>query len=306
VDVPIDLPPGLTGRPATPADLSAMHALLAAYEDTYLGEVMIELEDLEADWQRPSFDPERESVVVLEGDEFVACAEVYQARRASGCVHPGATGRGIGAALVDWSSRLVAQRGGSTVGQTVPDADEAAAALFRSRGWEPLWTSWVLEMPAGQQISPRELPAGYRIRTLRTGDEAAAYRVIEDAFAEWPDREPTAYGDWAATVLERPGFSPEQLLLATTGEREDEQVVGACHLIVSDGAGWVNQVAVARAHRGRGIGQALLAEAFAAARARGAERSELATDSRTGALTLYERLGMQVKSSFTQWAGQAR
>ena len=304
MDVPIDLPAGLSARPPRESDLAAMHAVIAAYEERFLGEVMIELEDLEADWQRPSFDPDRDAVLVLDGDEVVACGEVHQARRVTASVRPDAAGRGIGAALVDWSVRLVAQRGGSKVGQTVPDADAAAAQLFRSRGWAPLWTSWVLELPPGEAIAPRPLPGGYRLRTLRPGqDEQAAYQVVEDAFGEWPEREPTTYGDWAATVVGRPGFEPWQLLLAVTGEGEAEQVVGACHLIVSGGAGWVNQVAVSRAHRGRGIAQALLAAAFAAARERGADKAELSTDSRTGALSLYERLGMRVKSSFTQWAG---
>nr|WP_143427096.1 GNAT family N-acetyltransferase [Georgenia soli] len=41
-------------------------------------------------------------------------------------------------------------------------------------------------------------------------------------------------------------------------------------------------------------GRALLADAFQRAREQGATRSELATDSRTGALGLYQRVGMEV------------
>jgi undecaprenyl diphosphate synthase len=299
--VDLDLPAGLTARPPRQDDLPAMLALIAAYEQRVLGEPLVDLEDLEADWQRPSFDPEENALLVHEGDRLVACAEVHKARRASGCVHPHDWGRGVGSALVDWCIRTAAAQGGETIGQTVPDGDVAAVALFRSRGWEPLWTSWVLELPPGNVVPERPLPTGYRLRALRPGqDEPAAYRVIEDAFSEWPDREPTSYEDWTATVVQRPGFAPWQLLLA---EDPQDRVVGACHLVLSAGSGWVNQVAVARDHRGQGLAQALLAAAFGSAAERGATRSELSTDSRTGALALYERLGMQVRWAFTQWAG---
>jgi len=46
----------------------------------------------------------------------------------------------------------------------------------------------------------------------------------------------------------------------------------------------------------------LLADAFSTARRRGRRRAELSTDSRTGALSLYQRVGMQVRLSFTHWA----
>lgn len=297
--VQLDLPSGLTARPARCEDLPAVHSLVGAYEQRVLGEVLLDLEDLEADWQRPGFDAEADSAVVLDRGRVVAWGEVFRGRRATVAVHPDTWGRGIGTALVEWSVRVAASGGGTLLGQTVPDADEAATTLLRAHSWSPRWTSWVLELPDGQAIAERPPPAGYALRALQPGqDEQAAYDVVETAFAEWPDREPTSYGDWAAAVLARPGFEPWHLLLAVHGQH----VVGACHLVMSRGTGWVNQLAVARAHRGRGLGQCLLAAAYDRAREHGAPRGELSTDSRTGALSLYERLGMRVKSSFTHWA----
>ena len=298
----LDLPARLTCRPLALNDAAAVHGLMAAYEQAVLGEVLSDLEDFEAEWQRPSFDPAQDAVVVLDDDDLVGWVEVYRGRRALGCVHPDHAGRAIGTALVDWSIRRSAEVGGTLIGQTVPDADTRAVELFARRGWSPLWTSWVLEVPPGGAIARRPLPDGYRLRPMRVGeDERAAYEVVEQAFSEWPDREPTSYDDWAATVLQRPGFEPWQLLLAVT---DDDEVVGACHLVLSRDTGWVNQIGVARAHRGRGLAQALLAEAFGAARDRGGRPGELSTDSRTGALSLYEKLGMQVKWAFTHWAGE--
>ena len=80
----------------------------------------------------------------------------------------------------------------------------------------------------------------------------------------------------------------------------DGAVVGASFTILdSQGVGYVEQLAVERSHRGQGLAQALLGDAFGRAREHGARRSELSTDSRTGALDLYLRLGMEVTQVWT-------
>jgi mycothiol synthase len=59
---------------------------------------------------------------------------------------------------------------------------------------------------------------------------------------------------------------------------------------------------VRRDRRGLGLARALLAESFGVAREHGAKRSQLSTDSRTGALGLYERVGMVVTSTWVHRA----
>ena len=49
----------------------------------------------------------------------------------------------------------------------------------------------MLALPADRQIPHRPLPDGYAIVDFVPGrDEHDAYRVVEDAFNEWPDRVP--------------------------------------------------------------------------------------------------------------------
>lgn len=54
-----------------------------------------------------------------------------------------------------------------------------------------------------------------------------------------------------------------------------------------------------REHRHRGIARALLQTAFARSFHRGYHWTSLSTDSDTGALSLYERVGMRIHRSFT-------
>ena len=63
----------------------------------------------------------------------------------------------------------------------------------------------------------------------------------------------------------------------------------------------MSQLATRRTHRGRGVAQRLLAETFAAARERGLPQGGLSTDTRTGALDLYLRLGMEVRHTVDCW-----
>jgi ribosomal protein S18 acetylase RimI-like enzyme len=98
-------------------------------------------------------------------------------------------------------------------------------------------------------------------------------------------------------VTQRTGFVPADLVIAVDGAR----VVGGAFLIDSDEI-WIDKLAVAATYRHRGIARALLGTAFRRSFDRGYDHTSLSTDSRTGALTLYERVGMRVTRSFTNWA----
>lgn len=292
----------VTCRPAHPDDAGAVLELVNACELQDLGEALLEADDIAGDWQRPSFDLTTDSICLFDGRRLVGYGEVYKGRRADGCVHPDARGRGLGAALLRWTWDVSRARGGALVGQSVVDSGDAAR-LFAAYGYEPLWTSWILELAPGVEIAPAPLPAGTQVRPYQPGEERVVFEVVEDAFNEWPDRDASTFEDWAAGVLHRPGFEPWQLLVSVkSGETGAGEVIGVCYLVVVGRDAWISQLAVRADRRGRGLGRALLGHAFAVARERGATRCELSTDSRTGALSLYEHVGMRVRQSFTHYA----
>lgn len=296
----LHLAPPLTQRPLRPDDAATVCGLVRRCEEHDIGEPQLDLEDIVSEWQRPSFDLATQSIGVYDGDTLIASAEVSLGRRADADVEPAHRGRGIGSALVAWTEQVARDCDGSLVGQSVPEGS-SADRLLRAHGYEEMWTSWLLALPVDTALSAPALPDGVRLRAFEPErDEQAVYQVIEDAFNEWPDRDPTAYDDWVASVLNRPGFHPWQLLLAV----EDADVVGACSLVISDGCAFISQLAVRRDRRGLGLGRALLLEGFSAGRAHGAQRAELSTDSRTGALGLYLHVGMEVRYTFVHLAKQ--
>lgn len=299
------LPDGFTTRSLTIDDAPQVFALIAAAETEDIGEPALDVEDVLAQWQRPSFDLATQALGVEQEGRLVAYAEVSGGRYADGAVPPSHRRRGIGTALALWSQAEARRQCGTAVGMPVPQGS-AGDHLLASLGYGVAWTSWVLELPAGVAIAPQALPSGYALRGARASrpgaaggldpdDERAAYRVVEDAFGEWPDRPPQTFEDWAARTVRRPGFEPGQLRLVENGAGD---VVGVSVLLVGGDVGAIDNLAVRKDERGRGLARALLVDSFAEARRRGATRSELSTDSRTGALGLYERVGMVVTSTW--------
>jgi mycothiol synthase len=295
--VTTDLPPGLTARPLSLDDLDAAFAVYSGAELEDSGHLALEPEDIEGDWARPSFDLVDDSIGVFDGDRLVGAAEVTTGgTRAEGAVLPGERGRGIGSWLAAWAEQRATSLGSSRVGQVAPDGSLPQRFLM-GRGYGLGHTSWVLELPEGREVPQRSLPHGYAIATGDTAQrEHGAHVVIQDAFDEWEGRVRHSFEDWRAITVRRPGAQPWQLRVVEQGG----VVVGAAFTILdSQGTGFVDQLAVQRSHRGQGLAQALLADAFAGAHARGATRSELSTDSRTGALDLYLRVGMEVTQVWT-------
>ena len=285
-------------RPLRVTDAEAVHQVMAREELVNLGSVEIELADLLADWQRPSFVIEDSTIGVFEGEGLVAYAEVSGAGRGDAAVDPAYHGRGVGTWLATWLRQTAARQGLRAIRMPVPEGspgDRLLAAL----GWQIVATSWVLRLPPGVEIPDRPLPDGYRMRAATPEDDRVVWALLEDAFLEWADRERESFDDFRAKTRLRPDFEPWNLRVITdpagvvvaaalvlVSQPEDDEPVGA----------FVDRLGVRRDHRGLGLAQALLAESFREARARGAASSSLSTDSRTGALSLYEKVGMKVTS----------
>ena len=288
----------LTERPLRMDDARAVFEVMAAQELHDLGMVEIEEADIVGDWARPSFDVGASTLGVFDGDRLVGYAEVSSGDRGDASVHPAYRGRGIGTRLAGWMQDTARARGATVIGMPVPQGSPGDR-LLADLGYHVRWTSWVLKLPAGASVLERELPAGYAVRAAEEREYRRVHEVVEDAFLEWSVREREPFADFAASVLGRPGFEPWNLRVVVdpTGD-----VVGVAYVVMAETAdgrdpeAYISRLAVRRDLRGRGLAQALMVDAFAAARAHGALVSGLSTDSRTGALGLYEKVGMEITS----------
>jgi mycothiol synthase len=282
----------------TLSDSAGVFAVMAAQERHDVGEVSLEEADIVADWQRPSYDVSASTIGVFDGDRLVGYAEVMSGDRGDAAVDPAYRGRGIGTALATWMQERAREGGATVVGMPVPQGS-AGDQLLEALGYHVRWESWELQLPEGTEVPARPLPKGYRIRQAAAVEHPACWQVVEDAFLEWSERARMPLDDWLAGVVGRPGFEPWHLRVVTDPV---DEVVGVTHVYLAGEEGYVPKIAVRADQRGRGLAQAMLVDAFAVAREHGAVRAGLSTDSRTGALGLYEKVGMRVTST---WVNRA-
>jgi GNAT superfamily N-acetyltransferase len=290
----LTLPDGLTSRVLTEDDARAVYDVAAAQELVDVGRVEIEPEDIISDWSRPSWDVATHTLGVFDADRMVAYGEITSHDRGDAAVHPDYRRRGIGTAIAGWMQQKAKDLGGEGYGSPVPEGS-AGDQLLEKLGYRVRHTSWVLTLPEGKEIEHRDLPDGYAIREADPAEYPAVHDVLEDAFLEWSVRDREPYDDFEAKTMGRPGFEPWHLRVVTD---PDDTIVGVALVIMAAGENgreaYIDRLAVRTDQRHRGLAQALLVDAFARGREHGAVRSSLSTDSRTGALSLYEKVGMEV------------
>jgi mycothiol synthase len=289
----LTLPDGLTSRTLNLDDAHAVFEVAAAQELVDVGKVEIEPADIVSDWSRPSWDVATHTIGVFDGARMVAYGEITGHDRGDAAVHPDYRRRGLGTAIAGWMQQTVNHHGGTGYGSPVP-VDSAGDRLLEKLGYRVRWTSWVLTLPEGRQIQHRDLPDGYQVREARPEEYPAVHDVKEDAFLEWSVRERESYDDFHASAVGRPGFEPWNVRVVTD---PDGTVVGVAWVIMAGEAApeaYIDLLAVRSDQRHRGLAQALLVDAFTRGREHGANRSTLSTDSRTGALSLYLKVGMEV------------
>jgi ribosomal protein S18 acetylase RimI-like enzyme len=290
-------PEGLTTRPLTMSDAAAVTDLIRTCERHFVGEAFIDEGDIVGMWSTPGIDLGVDSIGVFEGDVLIAGGLVDDRHHLAVDVLPSHLGMGLGTALADWVEHRARTRGLAYGDQETAASDAGATVLLTGRGYQKTHQDWVLRMEADAELVHHDLPEDVVIGTFDEADEHAVYTVIEDAFAEWQGRIRRSYDDWRVLMLNRTGAGPEHFRVAKAGG----EVVGAAIVHDSDGTTWIPQLAVRADRRGEGIAQELLAQAFEAGRQRGCVTGELSTSGLTGALGLYERLGMRVVAEFQTW-----
>jgi mycothiol synthase len=288
----------LRAGPLTLDEAPRLLELFHTYDRRFFGEALMDAGDLLSDLQSPDFDLATDSLGFRTADSnlvaggFVTERGHVEAQFAKDWDHPELKAR-----LVDFGEARARQRGLTSVFRFVADNDTEGAAWLADRGYRLSYTAWILRLDPETPIAGRTLPPGYAVRPFELADAEAGFEVINTAFGEWDEGPERSLAGWRAHILDRPSVDPSAFRVATY----QGEVVGTCIVFDSDDEAWVSYLAVAKQHRHQGIAQQMLADAYAAARARGIPYAGLSTDTRTGALDLYLRLGMRVTFTLNNW-----
>jgi ribosomal protein S18 acetylase RimI-like enzyme len=237
-------------------------------------------------WQVPSFDPSRH-LWIVDGAFGALFAPDEAAVRGNSEHAP---------ALLERIERQARAEGVSQLTFVIPEWDEPAWRAYEQAGFE--LATEVLEMEIVLGAAPRDpSPGGVELRTYTDADAHAVRRLLDDAYAGWDETYvPFTHEDWLAFMTAHDSFDPACWFLAEVGG----VLAGVC---LTWKEGWIKDLAVAPAARGRGLGELLLRQAFARLYERGVQRVGLKVDANnpTSALRLYERVGMQVVKRYRSY-----
>ncbi len=289
------LPSGHTARPATPDDIPDIHRLVVACEENLHGHSETDADGIASVFARAGFDLALDTVLIHDPAQALM-AWAWSNRRSEVDVHPAARDRGIGQALLDWTQDRGRAAGSQRLVQTVEDRDHAAVALVKRAGFTPKATSWQLMIEASHLHISKPM---IDIMPLEQHEWHTAYEVCEDAFDDWQERR-KGYAEWATQTVERSAYFPQASMAAYADGRLVGVVIALAFLGRDEG--YVERVAVHRDYRKRGIASLLLRHTFAAFHRMGRPVCALWTHSGTGALALYEKVGMTVRRSSTVYA----
>ncbi|HVU77157.1 MAG TPA: GNAT family N-acetyltransferase [Gaiellaceae bacterium] len=277
-------------RPAEASDATAVTELVRALDVAFLGASEYTQAELEEEWE------DAEPWVVHAGAELVGYGTVElrgDAGRSDGYVHPRHTGRGVGRYLVDELEAELRARGAARVQNATLLVDGGAHSLLRARGYDEVRRFSQMRIDLEGAPAPPVWPDGVAVSGFDVHDAREFHAAYEAAFADHWGHHRTPFAKWRRANVERPDFSPHLWTVVRAGDRI---VAGTICLPERNGVAWVSRLFTVQDWRRRGLGEALLHDAFGKFWRDGRRAVGLGVDaeSTTGANRLYERAGMHV------------
>jgi mycothiol synthase len=309
------LPAQYALRPPREADIPAILALLDAFEMAEFGQPAgYTAADIREGWD--DLDVATDAwIVIAPNGSAAGWGEVTDrghGQLVADCyVHPEHTGRGIGTILVRLTEArarelVVAAPDGARVVviNNVVATSRTACDLLEREGYTPVRYFSEMRIDLAGPPEPPSWPEGIRLRTFASGrDEQSVFAAVDEAFADHWGHTPMRFDDWIKRTR-REDFDPSLWFLAEDGS----EVAGMALCRYRAQTGWVGTLAVRRPWRKRGLGMALLLQAFGEFYRRGHPEIGLGVDaaSLTGATRLYERAGMRVVARAARYEKELR
>jgi mycothiol synthase len=184
-------------------------------------------------------------------------------------------------------------------------SNAAAAQVFEQEGYRVVRHSWQMVIEFEEAPPAPQWPDGITVRTfVPEQDERIVYELRESAFADMWGFTSLSFEDWVYHLIKtEENFDPNLWFLAFDGP----ELVGhaLCYPRTNEDPemAWIQNLAVQRSWRQRGLGMALLQHTFGEFYRQGKPKAGLSVDSTslTGAQRLYERAGMKIARQFDKY-----
>jgi mycothiol synthase len=186
--------------------------------------------------------------------------------------------------------------GSGTARVVVQGPDDILRGVVEAAGWKLVRQSYRMQIELSDAIPEPGWPEGIAVRTMEPGEEERVYEANNAAFADHWDFHSQPFDRWRAYAFGREDFDPSLVWLAEDAGELAGFSVNRWNSSGDPEFGWIEILGVRPQWRRRGLATALLQQSFLDFCGRGATRVGLGVDAEntTGAVRLYERVGMQV------------
>lgn len=290
------LPSGFALRVPLPADAAAAAAVIAAEDRAFRGEAQWDANDQRDLWSQ--LDLERNAWLVETDGRVVAAGSLMQrGEKLDGwiSVHPEFTGRGLATALIRIVEERAHELGGRSVKLDAYAENAVGKTLLERFGYRDVRRFYEMRIELDGPPPEPKWPPGLSVARFDPTDARELHAAVNDAFADEWNWHPRSFDEWRALRMDTPNFDPTLWFVVKDG---DEIAAFLLSTAKQYGGPWIASVGVRKPWRQRGLGLALLQEAFAEFYRRGERRVALGVDATnpTGATRLYDRAGMHVHS----------
>jgi len=204
--------------------------------------------------------------------------------------------------FLEWAEGVARAKGLPHVRTQLPPGHEAAG-IVEQRGYRQQMISYSMEITLDAP-APATLPDSIEIRGYREGEDVEQVRaLLNEAFIDDPFFQEITPRSFREFHLKGRGYDPSLWFLAWGGNDLAGIALAFPERNGDTDLAWISDLGVRSSWRKRGLGEALLRTAFHEAHLRGIPRVGLGVDveNPTGALRLYERVGMVPVSQHNTW-----
>lgn len=301
-------------------DVPALYEMLLAVERADERNVVQTLEDLQREFDDPWSNAETDSLLAFApGGQLAGYARTFQSPEPEDevrCyldveVHPAQRLNGLEAALLDWGEERGQQRL-RLASDTLPcvlrshmqDTQIQRQAQLEQRGFAHVRSFYRMQRDLSEPIPAVQLPGDLALRAYTPDLSAAAHAAFNEAFRDHWSFTPVTDEDWQMFFIKRSSFRPDLTYVVMAGDELaglSMNCVGAEENVRRGRSeGWIEELAVRRLWRKRGVATALLCAAMHAFKAEGLHYAMLGVDTEnlSGALRVYERVGFKAVKRF--------
>ena len=314
-------------RPFTLEDAKATVNLFNAQSQNLFGYDDCDLDEMITEWTSPGLNLEDVARVVEDDQgQIIGYIEVWDTTQPHvtkyvwGVLHPEAWDPVLYRDMLTWAEAcaqnriaLAPENARVVMSQGVPHKDKDRRIALETYGFQLVRHFFRMEIELNGASAQPIIPEGLQIVPINLDSELeAAVFATEEAFEDhWGHvKKPLEelLEQWHHFIENNDDFDPTMWFLA----KEGDQIAGICRsrgkMVEDPYLGWVNQLAVRKPWRRRGLGQALLLTAFGDFHQRGYKRVGLGVDATnlTNATRLYEKAGMHVTQQYDTYEMEIR